>query len=86
MEDAIKAFQRPKIERYGDMIFAVLRTTRYVEHTELTESSEVVETGSVMLFIGDYVSASNVGATIDEACAVARAVEHQAAIAWLLRR
>jgi magnesium transporter len=54
VEDAIKAFQRPKLERYGDMIFAVLRTTRYVEHTELTEYSEVVETGSVMLFIGDH--------------------------------
>ena len=54
VEDAIKAFQRPKIERYGDMVFAVLRTTRYVEHTELTEYSEVVETGSVMLFIGEH--------------------------------
>jgi magnesium transporter len=54
VEDAIKAFQRPKIERYGDMVFAALRTTRYVEHTELTEYSEVVETGSVMLFIGEH--------------------------------
>ncbi|HEY2675227.1 MAG TPA: magnesium and cobalt transport protein CorA [Rugosimonospora sp.] len=54
VEDAIKAFQRPKIERYGDMVFAALRTTRYVEHTELTEYSEVVETGSVMMFIGKH--------------------------------
>jgi magnesium transporter len=54
VEDAIKAFQRPKIERYGEMLFAALRTTRYVEHTELTEFSEVVETGSVMLFIGQH--------------------------------
>jgi magnesium transporter len=54
VEDAIKAFQRPKIERYGDMVFAVLRTTRYVDHTELTEYSEVVETGSVMMFIGKH--------------------------------
>ncbi|GAA5189284.1 magnesium/cobalt transporter CorA [Rugosimonospora acidiphila] len=53
VEDAIKAFQRPKIERYGEMVFAVLRTTRYIEHTELTEFSEVVETGSVMLFVGE---------------------------------
>jgi magnesium transporter len=52
IEDALKEFQRPKIERYGDMIFAVLRTTRYVGHTELTESSEVVETGSVSMFLG----------------------------------
>ncbi len=54
IEDAIKEFQRPKIERYGDMVFAVLRTTRYVEHTELTDSSEVVETGSVSLFLGQH--------------------------------
>ena len=30
----------------------MLRTARYVEHGELTETSEVVETGQVMLFIG----------------------------------
>jgi magnesium transporter len=36
------------------MVFAALRTTRYVEHQELTEYSEVVETGSVMMFIGEY--------------------------------
>jgi magnesium transporter len=30
----------------------VLRTARYVEHDELTETSEVVETGQVMLFVG----------------------------------
>src|SRR5438874_4559531 len=54
VEDAIKEFQRPKIERYGEMTFAVIRTTRYVEHTQLTESSEVVETGSVSLFLGQH--------------------------------
>jgi magnesium transporter len=54
VEDAtITGYQRPKIERYGDMVFAALRTTRYLDHTELTEFSEIVETGSVMLFIGD---------------------------------
>jgi magnesium transporter len=36
------------------MIFCALRTARYVEHEELTESSEVVETGDVMMFIGDH--------------------------------
>ena len=34
------------------MIFLVLRTARYVEHGELTENSEVVQTGQMMLFIG----------------------------------
>jgi magnesium transporter len=54
VEDATQPLSRPKIERYGDMVFAALRTTRYIEHTELTEFSVVVETGSVMLFIGDH--------------------------------
>ncbi|WP_433283862.1 magnesium/cobalt transporter CorA [Micromonospora sp. CA-244673] len=52
VEDAVKAEQRPKLERFGDVAFLVLRTARYCEHTELTENSEVVETGQVMLFIG----------------------------------
>jgi magnesium transporter len=56
VEDAIKAYQRPKLERYGQMTFGVLRTARYVEHAELTENSEVVQTGYVMLFVGrDFV-------------------------------
>lgn len=56
VEDALQGHQRPKIERYPAMTFAALRTTRYVEHSELTETSEVVETGHVMLFLGkDFV-------------------------------
>jgi magnesium transporter len=54
VEDAVTAGQRPKVERYPDMTFAALRTARYVEHAELTESSEVVETGAMMIFIGDH--------------------------------
>ncbi|MEU2612563.1 magnesium/cobalt transporter CorA [Micromonospora sp. NPDC007271] len=52
VEDAVKAEQRPKLERFGEVAFLVLRTARYCEHAELTENSEVVETGQVMLFIG----------------------------------
>jgi magnesium transporter len=52
VEDAVKAEQRPKLEQFGDVSFLVLRTARYCEHDELTENSEVVETGQVMLFIG----------------------------------
>jgi magnesium transporter len=52
VEDAVHAEQRPKLEQFGDVSFLVLRTARYVEHGELTETSEVVETGQVMLFIG----------------------------------
>ncbi|WP_213451154.1 magnesium/cobalt transporter CorA [Rhizomonospora bruguierae] len=52
VEDAVKAGQRPKLEQFGEVSFLVLRTARYVEHAELTENSEIVETGHVMLFIG----------------------------------
>ena len=31
VEDAIKAYQRPKLERYGDVAFLVVKTARYVE-------------------------------------------------------
>jgi magnesium transporter len=46
VEDAIKAHQRPKIERYGDTVFVVLRPARYVDR------DEVVEIGEVHLFLG----------------------------------
>lgn len=56
VEDVVSAGQRPKLEQFGDVHFLVLRSARYVEHTELTEHSEVVETGQIMLFIGpDFV-------------------------------
>jgi len=47
IEDAVHAHQRPKIERYGDTLFVVLITARYVD------PEEVIQTGQVMLFIGD---------------------------------
>ncbi|WP_328301900.1 magnesium/cobalt transporter CorA [Streptomyces sp. NBC_00435] len=53
VEDAVHAHQRPKIERYDETLFAVLKTVRYVEHEELTATSEVVETGELMAFTGD---------------------------------
>jgi magnesium transporter len=46
VEDAIKAHQRPKLERYGDVSFLVLKTARYVEPDE-------VEFGEILLFIAD---------------------------------
>ncbi|WP_410534871.1 CorA family divalent cation transporter [Streptomyces sp. KL2] len=46
VEDAVHARQRPKRERYGDVLAVALRTLWYVE-----EDSEV-ETGEAMVFIG----------------------------------
>jgi magnesium transporter len=53
VEDAVKAEQRPKLEQFGAVHFLVLRTARYVPHRELTETSQVVETGQMMIFIGE---------------------------------
>ncbi len=46
VEDAIKAHQRPKLERYADVSFLVLKTARYVEPDE-------VEFGEILLFVAD---------------------------------
>ncbi|MFH9086092.1 magnesium and cobalt transport protein CorA [Streptomyces sp. NPDC017673] len=53
VEDAVEAHQRPKLEHYGDTLFAVFKTVCYVEHEQLTATSEVVDTGEIMVFIGE---------------------------------
>ena len=53
VEDAVKAEQRPKLEQFNSVHFLVLRTARYVPHGELTETSQVVETGQMMIFVGE---------------------------------
>ncbi|MGP4054378.1 magnesium/cobalt transporter CorA [Mycobacterium sp. 4D054] len=56
VEDAVHAHQRPKLERYDDMLFLVLKTVTYVEHDSMAKAREIVETGEVMIFVGkDYV-------------------------------
>ncbi|WP_235735981.1 magnesium/cobalt transporter CorA [Nocardioides alcanivorans] len=50
VEDALKAHQRPKLERYGDSLFLVLKTLWYLDE------SDAVETGEVNIFLGrDFV-------------------------------
>ena len=46
VEDAVKAHQRPKLERYGDTLLIVLRPARYLDE------SETVEFGEVEIFVG----------------------------------
>src|SRR5215213_8034955 len=47
VEDAVKAHQRPKLERYDETLFVVLRPARYVDETES------VEFGEVHVFVGE---------------------------------
>jgi magnesium transporter len=56
VEDAVQAHQRPKIERYDDMVFSVFKTVRYVAHASPTTANEIVESGELMCFVGkDFV-------------------------------
>jgi len=48
IEDALKAHQRPKLERYGDGLFLVLKTLWYVDE------EDAVETGEISLFVGHH--------------------------------
>jgi magnesium transporter len=46
VEDAIVAHQRPKLERYGDTLFVVLRAATYLDEVE------EVEFGEIHVFVG----------------------------------
>jgi magnesium transporter len=46
VEDAIVAHQRPKLDRYGDTLFVVLRAARYLDDVE------EVDFGEIHLFVG----------------------------------
>ncbi|MEU6665538.1 magnesium and cobalt transport protein CorA [Streptomyces sp. NPDC046727] len=50
VEDAMEAHQRPKLERYGDTLFVVLRAARYLD------APEEVDFGELHVFVGpDFV-------------------------------
>ena len=56
VEDAVHAHQRPKLERYDNTLFLVLKTVNYVEHESVAKAREIVETGEIMIFVGpDFV-------------------------------
>ncbi len=46
VEDALKAHQRPKLDRYDDSLFLTLRTVWYVDE------EDAVETGEINIFVG----------------------------------
>ncbi|MEV6345143.1 magnesium and cobalt transport protein CorA [Actinoplanes sp. NPDC051851] len=53
-EQAITGGHRPGVETVGEVTRLVLRTARYVEHDQLTETSEVVETGDITVLVGPW--------------------------------
>jgi magnesium transporter len=60
VEDSLHPVQRPKLEKYGDMVFLVLKTLWYVKE------SDTIEGGQVALFMGpDYVVTVRQGARFE---------------------
>jgi len=50
VEDAVKAHQRPKLERYDDNLFLIVKTLWYVDE------DDAVETGEIAMFVGhDFI-------------------------------
>ena len=74
VEDASNADQRPKFERYDDTVVLAVRTLAYVEHDAPSgrarapttgpvsdrqdEGGDVVETGTIMVFVGEWFVAT----------------------------
>ena len=70
VEDAINAHQRPKLERYGDVLFLVVKSARY------DDDREAIDFAEIQLFVGRrYLVTVRHGDTCDLA-AVRRGLEH----------
>ena len=70
VEDAVKAHQRPKLERYGDVLFVVVKPVRYIDHDEIVDIDEVAvflgETFVVTVRHGDNDVVSRVRSELDD--------------------
>nr|VDG63677.1 CorA-like3 Mg2+ transporter protein [Streptococcus thermophilus] len=53
VEDAVSAHQRPKVERYNNQLFMVIRTIEYRDDEEVTDLREIISTGEVQMLVGD---------------------------------
>ncbi len=77
VEDSIKAHQRPKVERYGDVLFTVLRPARYLDAEERVEFGEVhVITGRGFVVTVRYAESPDL-------TRVRRRLEHEPALLLL---
>lgn len=53
IEDAVEGHTRSKLEQFDDTLFCVISTVAYVDHETVTETSEIVSTGQIMIFVGE---------------------------------
>ncbi|GAB6900951.1 magnesium/cobalt transporter CorA [Kineosporia succinea] len=54
LEDSASPRQRPKLERHENDMFLAMRTLAYLDSTDREAGGDVVETGAVMVFVGEY--------------------------------
>ncbi|MFB7983677.1 magnesium and cobalt transport protein CorA [Streptomyces vinaceus] len=69
VEDALHGRQRPKRERFGDVLAVALKTLRYVEE------QTAVETGDIMIFTGGRSVLTVTHGTIDPTTEAARRLD-----------
>ena len=54
LEDASNSRQRPKLQRYDESVFFALRTLAYLDHGDRAEGGDIVETGVIIVFVGEH--------------------------------
>ncbi len=77
VEDALLGHQRPKLERYGETLFVVLRSARYLD------APEEVEFGEVHVFIGPNFAITVRHAESPDLGRVRKRLEHAPALLTL---
>ena len=50
-EDAVQAMQRPKVERYDDLLFVAVKTVHYMAAESVATARRIAETGEIMIFV-----------------------------------
>jgi magnesium transporter len=54
LEDASNPRQRPKLQRYDESVFLAVRTLAYLEHGSRGDGGDIVETGVIIVFVGEH--------------------------------
>lgn len=52
VDDVVDAHQRPKIERYDEQLFMVVRSVHYRDDEEVADAREIISTGEVQVITG----------------------------------
>lgn len=52
VDDVVDAHQRPKMERYDDQLFMVVRSVYYRDDEEVDDAREIISTGEVQVVLG----------------------------------